>query len=305
MKLYQQNEIPDGDTGLSWFDLHRIYSTCPAKWKFEEREDKASSAIAEHAAILNPEEFSRRFAREPAKEDFAECLSSDAEIQKWLKSRGIGGYSGKKYDELVEMVDKTGEKPVIYRRVLEKFSADNAKKQVVPAKDYDRTLQMRETLFANAEFARRIESSFNDILIVGEICGVLMHIKLDCIDANGNVIDYVGCTDASPEAFKMQAIRGGYYLKQALIHDMLSEIWDKPAAQQILAQERSYPNIPMLYDINQRHIEIGRIQYKKALTVYRECAEKSVWPNYSMGFGAIDLPIPDYYARSFGLDVEK
>ena len=101
MKLYQQNEIPDGDTGVSWFDLHRIYSSCPAKWRFEERDAAENPAITEHAAILNPEEFSRRYVREPSKDDFENCLSSDADIQQWIKSRGIKGYSGKKYDELI------------------------------------------------------------------------------------------------------------------------------------------------------------------------------------------------------------
>lgn len=303
MKLYQQNEIPDGDTGVSWFDLHRIYSSCPAKWRFEERDASENPAITEHAAILNHEEFSHRYVREPSKDDFENCLSSDADIQQWIKSRGIKGYSGKKYDELIEMVDMTGETPFIYRRELEKFAEKNKGKKIVPAKDYDRVMQMRDVLFANNSFAERIEKSFNDILIVGEINGLLIHVKIDCIDDAGNVIDYVGCADANPDAFKMQAIRGGYYLKQALVHDMLSMIWSGEPEIQILAQERAYPYIPVIFDISKKHLEIGRVQYNAAIEIMKKCQAADAWPTYALGSQSVELPIPEYFARQYGVEL--
>lgn len=305
-KAYLQNELPDeyisGDKGIGWFDLHKIRSTCPAKWKFEEREFNNVTAIVEHAAILNPTEFENRFVREPVKEDYPHALTSDAAITAWLKERGVGGYSGKKYDALTELVKQTGDKPLIWKEFIEEFNQYIGKKAAVTASVFDKTLQMRAVIFGNEKFSKQLDGAFNDVTIIGELNGVKIHVRYDSITPSGVIIDYVGCTSASPDEFGSQARRGGYYLKQALLYDIFTEAYGQaPSEQLILAQERGFPHIPEKFIITQDDLEIGRIQYRAALELYKQCSEKNVWPTYSLSDDAINLSTPEWYKKQYGL----
>lgn len=300
---YLQNEHPAIMPDISWFDLHRVYSTCPAKWKHEEREIKNQQAMAEHAAILNPVAFKEQFAREPSKDDYESIMSSDADIQSWLKERGVKGYSGKKYEDLIKMVEQTGEKPLILKQEIERFNQSIGKKTAVPASQYDRVFQMRAVIFGNPQFAIYLNNSFNNVMLAGEILGVDIRISYDAITDDGVIIDYVGAASSNPEDFKNQAERGGYFLKQALLFDAFVEAYGRaPAEQFILCQERTSPLIPTMFRITDQHRMIGRIQYKSALQLLKACQENDAWPTYGIGGGIVDLPISTWVKKQYGIE---
>ena len=292
--------------GLDWYNLWRFHNSCPAKFRHEERDAGNVTAIAEHAAILNPSEFERRFIREPAKEDYPHALTSDKDICSWLKEKGVGGYSGKKFDELMTLVDRTGEKPLVWNNFIAEFHASIGNKSAVKASDFDKILQMRAVIFANKKYGEKLTDSFNDVIIAGEIDGLKIHVRYDAMTPKGGFFDYVACTNASAEEFAQQAIRGGYYLKQALLHDVFVAHYEiAPAEQSFLAQEKSFPHIPMWHKVPEMMLQIGRIQYKSAIAMYKQCVEKNVWPDYSLGQEVDDLPVPEYYARKYGLGEKK
>jgi PDDEXK-like domain of unknown function (DUF3799) len=298
----QSQKKPDNTGIIGWFDLHKIYSTCPAKYRWDERESNNVAAIAEHAAILNPAEFERRFIREPDKIEYTEALTTDKEICSWLKEKGVAGYSGKKFDELLALVDRTGDKPLIWKRFIDEFNQNVGIKTSVPAATYDKVLQMRAVIFGNERFAKIFEDSVNDVTIIGELHGVKIQVKYDAMTPQGAIVDYIGCTNASPEEFKNQAIRGGYYLKQALLHDVFVEAYGhKPIEQLILAQERNFPHIPEYYRVTDKFLEIGRTQYKTALQLIKQCTEKDIWPTYSLSDEVNEIIVPEYYAKQYGV----
>lgn len=300
---YLQNEYQASMPDISWFDLHRIYSTCPAKWKHEEREQKNQQALAEHAAILNPVAFKEQFAREPGKDDYESILSSDADIQAWLKERGVKGYSGKKYEELLPLIEQTGEKPLILKQEIERFNQSLGHRRPVPASQYDRALQMRAVIFGNQQFAKYLDNSFNNVMLIGQFLGVDLRISYDAMTADGVIIDYVGAASSNPDDFKNQAERGGYFLKQALLYDAFIEAYGiAPSEQFILCQERTSPLIPTMFRINDQHRQIGRIQYKSALQMLKACTENDVWPTYGISGGIVDLPISPWIKKQYGIE---
>lgn len=300
---HMQNEYPAIMPDISWFDLHRIYSTCPAKWKHEEREPKNQQALAEHAAILNPSAFNQQFAREPSKDDYESILSSDADIQAWLKERGVKGYSGKKYDELLPLIEQTEEKPLILKQEIERFNQSIGNRRSVPASQYDKALQMRAVIFGNPQFAKYLDDSFNNVMLVGDLMGVEMRISYDAMTKGGVIIDYVGAASSNPEDFKNQAERGGYFLKQALLFDAFIEAYGRaPSEQFILCQERTSPLIPTMFRITDQHRQIGRIQYKSALQMLKACQDNDVWPTYGISGGIVDLPISPWVKKQYGIE---
>lgn len=302
---YMQGEFPAVLPGISWFDLHRIYSTCPAKWKYEERESKNSSAIYEHAAILNPDEFDSKFLREPTADDYEKILVTDNDLKAWLKEKGVTGSSNKKYPELLEMIEKTGETPYILKQeqLAADIQANQRKMTLVSGKEYDRIVTMRQVIFSNHEFAELLKYTFNNVMLVGELEGVDMRISFDAITSSGVIIDYVGATSVRDDDFRSQAERGGYYLKQALLYDAFVMAYNrKPARQLLLCQERSSPYIPECFEITDKHREIGRTQYKTALQLLKASQENDAWATYSLGGGIRELPISPWYAKKYGLE---
>ena len=302
---YLNGERPEVIPEISWFDVQRIYSTCAAKWKFEEKKEQEPAKFADHVAILNPETFNSLFIREPIADDYEEILCTDAQLKDWLKSRGISGYSAKKYDELVEMIDLTSERPFILKREQEKI-ADIAYQQrltVIPGNEWDRILAMRSVFFGNKSFADMLTDTYNDVLLVGELCGVPVRLKYDAISRTGSIIDYVSATSSGPEDFRNQAERGGYYIKQAMLHDAFVSAYNcKPERQMIIVQETKSPYIPVAYGITEQHIQIGRIQYQSALKMLKACMESESWASYSAPGEIIDLPISPWFKKQYGIE---
>lgn len=302
---YLNGERPDSVPEISWFDLYKIYSTCAAKWKFADKKDQGVAKFADHVAMLNPEVFAQRFMREPCADDYEEVLTSDAQIKDWLKSRGVSGYSAKKYDELVEMVDKTSERPFILKR--EQKKAEDAAFQLgmnlIPSADWDRIMAMRSVFFANDAYAAMLTDTYNDVLLVGEVEGVQLRLKYDAISKSGMIIDYVTAASSNPEDFRNQAEKGGYYLKQSLLHDaFVSAYGKKPSEQVILCQEKNSPYIPVAFRITEHHLTIGRIQYKSALAMLKVCMENNAWASYSAPGELVDLPISPWTKKQYGIE---
>lgn len=304
-EAYLNGDRPESVPDISWYDVYKVYSTCPAKWKFGEKKEQDSSKFADHVAMLNPESFTNRFMREPCADDYEEILSTDAQIKDWLKSRGVSGYSAKKYDELVAMVDMTSEKPFILKREQQKVSdvAFSRGMDLIPASDWDRIASMRNVFFSNQAYADMLTDTYNDVLLVGDLCGVTLRLKYDAISKSGAIIDYVSAGSSNPEEFRNQAERGGYYIKQAMLHDaFVSAYGKKPSEQIILCQEKSEPYIPTAFRITEQHITIGRIQYQSALAMLKVCMEKETWVAYSSPGELVDLPISPWLKKQYGIE---
>lgn len=304
-KAYLNGERPAELPEFSWFDLQRIYSTCPAKWKFEEKSEQSAAKFADHVAILSPESFTGRFLREPCADDYAEILTSDNDIKNWLKEHGVSGYSAKKYPELVELVDKTGDKPFILKREIEKAedAAFQMGKTLLPAADWDRILLMRDVIFGNKAFADMLSDNYNDVLLCGELMGLPLRFKIDSLSKSAVMIDYVSCASAAEDDFRNQAEKGGYYIKQALLYDaFVSAYGSAPSEQVILCQERKYPHIPQAYRITDQHRAIGRTQYSAAITLLKACLESDSWLAYSAPGEIVDLPISPWFKKQYGIE---
>ena len=304
-QVYQNGERPENLPEISWFDVKQIYETCPAKWKFQEAREQNSSKIADHVAILSPENFAERFLREPIADDYAEVLSTDQQMKDWLKSRGISGYSGKKYDELVSMIDSTSEKPFILKREQQKASdiAYQRNMQLISGSDWDRIMSMRSVFFGNPQFSDRLTNTYNNVMLCGELCGVEVRLSYDAMSSKGEIIDYVSTANVEPSQFMRHIENGGHYIKQAMLHDAFVKTYDrKPSSQIIIAQETKQPFIPVAYRVTDEHLAIGRSQYESALKLLKACIDNDRWVSYSATGELVDLPISPWLKKQYGIE---
>ncbi|MGL6296498.1 MAG: hypothetical protein ACRC3K_08840, partial [Plesiomonas sp.] len=143
------NEAYHADTEyVSGTALCTIHAECPAKWFFGDKKETAALnfGIASHAALLEPSKFDAEFVRGISKDDYPQALTSDAAIGAWLKERGIKGYSGKKFQDLYEMVLATGENPQIWKVIEQEFIESVGDRVIVKPVDFDCIEQMRATV---------------------------------------------------------------------------------------------------------------------------------------------------------------
>ncbi len=310
IKAFPNGELSNDDYHSKLYEdhasgsaLYRLYSECPADFKYGE--DKESAALhfgtASHAAMLEPKLFDAQFVREIAKIDDENYLTSDAGIKKLIKDAGIPGYSNKPYSDLIIRALDIDPNVKIFQleQLLQQYECVD--KTLVKGENYDDIMQMRKVLFADPANVELFKDASFEVSIIGEIeiNGTWHKFKIrpDIITKSCMVPDYKTTARMNPEEFARQAFYAGYWFKQAFVHDILTAVYSEKFTMALLAQGKKSPFIPQLYMVTDEQLQVGREQYISALSRFEQCKKTNVWPAYFDG--AVELPTPDYIAKKF------
>lgn len=313
-KIYTPQEMPNEEYHdkngalkdyISGTGLSIIYHQSLAHYKYA---DETSSpvlhfGIASHAAYLEPDLFDAEFIRGIKKEEHEGILTSDASMKSLLKELGIPKYSTKKGQELIDMIDlafkDTPEnKPKILSVMNSELEATG--KAIVNADDYDNIMQMRRVLLANSVIADALQDIKVEHTFITEIEGVKVKVRPDILTHNNEVWDYKTSTTAKPDEFIVKAYKLGYFLKMALITDVVAKVTGNSVNRTVLlAQEKKSPFVTKPIALTSEQLEIGRKQYKKALRLYREAIERNIYPAYGNSISSAVLP--DWILREEGM----
>lgn len=316
VKIFSRLELSNEDyhketEHVSGSQLQKLFTTCPAKFRYGVEEDENGEPIIEsnraltfgscaHSNLLERDMFDKEYLRGTEKTDnpggiFIKTLD---EAKRWLKERGVAGYSTKDAKGLWEMI-QAASKPteeVSFLPIVLSYEEELAKNNnltLVRGGDYDACLKMRETLFANKDISEFIGKGEPEVSCFAVIDDVPVKVRWDYI-YNWFVLDYKTTRDSGPAEFGRQAYNAGYYLKMALQHDVFEIAYGRPPAGTILlAQEKKHPYIPVRYRMSEEQLVIGRMQYRAALQLYKACKEKDVWPAYGGGH-EIELQTPAF-----------
>lgn len=284
-------------------ELYRLFSECPADFHYGDDEESAALhfGTASHAAMLEPDLFKKQFVRQLIKEDFESCLTSDAAIKKFIKDKGIPGYSNKSYSELVMRALDIDKHVQIFNLEREFQFFECKGKTLVNGEDYDNIIKMRDQLFncdENIELFKgaTVETSIICEVLIGEIWHKVK-VRPDIITKNHMVPDYKTTARMNPEEFARQAFFAGYWFKQAFVIDILTAVYDMEFTAALLAQGKKSPFIPQLYMLTDEQLQVGREQYTYALQVFDRCKNDKSWPAYFDG--PVNLPTPEYIAKRY------
>jgi hypothetical protein len=230
MKVYLNNELSNeqyhADTDhINGSGLWNIYDRCPAAWRYKDEEDEQSKALVfgtgSHTALLEPERFEAEYARMPTKEDFGnDLLVTVSDMNSWAKERGIKGLSGKSKDDVISIIQATGESVKIYDVIREEAEKAATGKQMLEGTDYDAIQQMRAVIHANSYYSSLLAGAYAEVSILGELNGEPSKVRFDCLTKGGDIIDYKTTVSAKPDEFFRHAARLGYFMKMAMQHDM-------------------------------------------------------------------------------------
>ena len=316
MKVYFNNELSNdayhADTKhINGSGLWNILDRCPADWRYGEKKETEAliQGTAGHTALLEPERFDAEYARMPVVDDFPKdkdgnrtILVTASDMNSWAKERGIKGLSGKSKDEVIKILQATGEQVKIYDVIRADAEKAADGKQMLEGSDYDAIQQMRAVIHANSYYSSLLAGAYAEVSILGELNGEPAKVRFDCLTKGGDIIDYKTTVSAKPEDFFRHAARLGYFMKMAMQHDMFVAAYGHPPRSvNLLAQEKKSPYIPTLFRLSDEQLRIGRIQLNGAMEIYKACKKSSSWPGYSMGNPVIEMETPEWFKKQFNL----
>lgn len=312
IKVYLNNELSNDEYHSEKYEdyssgskLYELFSECPAQVAFGAKKQTAALyfGTASHAAMLEPEMFKAEFSRKISKEDNANYLTSDAGIKKFIKDKGIPGYSNKPFYDLVQCALDIDPHVKIFQfdSIRQELKCESKGQTLVKGEDYDNIMQMREVLFNdpdNVELFKgaTVESSIMCEVLIGDNWHKVK-IRPDIITKSGMVPDYKTTAKMNPEDFARQAYYAGYWFKQAFVIDILAAVYDHKFTAALLAQGKASPFIPQIYLLTNEQLQVGREQYIEALIKIDQCKKDKVWPAYFDG--TVNLPTPDFIAKRY------
>lgn len=106
------------------------------------------------------------------------------------------------------------------------------------------------------------------------------------------IVDFKSCEDASPRAFGKDAWNYEYHVQAAMYGDGFLALTGHFPPFLFFAVEKPEPRAVAAYWATDRHIQIGRMIYRRRLKQYAECLAAQKWPSYSNEI--TDLWLPDW-----------
>lgn len=208
-----------------------------------------------HFAVLEPEEFKRRARMEP--ECDKRTTKGKETYQQWLADCPPDALivSPKNHDRLMGMLTKIEETTVA------------------------KNLIMGPGLREHSGYW------------IDKETGVLCRIRPDLLTSDGELIDVKSTTDARPGPFSHDIAANEYDLQMAFYREGVFNITGKhPTACTYFAVESDGSFGIGLHYASSEILARGERLFRKALSLYRDCLDKNVWPAYPDKITKIYLP---------------
>ncbi len=225
-----------------------------------------------HCSILEPDQFSRRYAMTPAdaprkpsirqreaKKPSIETLDAIAWWDAWAEeTAGSEIITTGQYDVAMRQAEKVREDP----DVLEVLSRGAAETSAYWIDD--------ET---------------------GELCRCRPDWAHPVGDSSVIILDVKTYSCASPDEFCRQAARKRYHVQDAFYSEGYSIAADVDVLEFIfLAVETDWPYASSLTRLDHPSKDLGRREYRRNLNTYHDCRTTGIWPGYVDGIKTISLP---------------
>lgn len=264
IEVYHADKTAISKSGLDQLNLSPfIYysrSLNPVRPPEPERAGQLEGNLA-HCAVLEPEEFSKRYVVGPdvtrstkAWKEFAESLTA-----------GQVGIKPDQYDTAMRQADSI-------RSLSEIGDYLSRGKSEVSAR------------WVDPETGVRCRCRPDHVSPVGQKTDVLIDVKT--------------YSNASPEEFRRQIARKAYHIQDAFYSDGYSIASGREVAQFIfVAVETEWPFAAAAYRLNGDSREEGFNEYRRLLDIYEQCLRSNKWPGYGEKTAEIELPAYAFATR--------
>jgi hypothetical protein len=242
-----------------------------------------------HTSILEPERYEKEYVLDPQPEDFPGSLVLAPDYKEECAKLGlpVSGTKPELMKRLIEAgVDKSRFWDEAYKELTSgKISLSKSDWYTVKAISY----RVRKHPYAGQLLKHGV--SEQSIIWIDEETGVLCKGRLDWVVENQPIIvDLKSTTDASLEGFQRSISKYRYYVQAAMYLDGVKALGYGDYDFIFAAWEKKSPFASALYYPSKDMLEVGRIEYKKLLNLYKKCRTLDEWKGYNEDILEINLP---------------
>ena len=167
-----------------------------------------------------------------------------------------------------------------------KAEAANSKRLLLTGPDYDKVLEIRDGVHADAWLNALIVSPHSQVehsaYWIDPETGVLCRSRPDLYRADlGIIVDVKSTLSAHPGDFARSVVNYGYHAQEAWYTDGHVANGMPVNGFVFLAWEKKRPYVTARYELPPSIVAEGRAICRKALATYAACAATDSWPGYS------------------------
>lgn len=96
--------------------------------------------------------------------------------------------------------------------------------------------------------------------------------------------------DASPEEFGRQAFKLNMHVQAAYYSDGYFAVTGQRLPYYLIAVEKAAPHVVAVYQVDEMHLELGRVAYRSWLDKLALCKRENHWPAYFDGAQSVAFP---------------
>lgn len=256
--IAEPNETYHAAEGISKSGLWTIYTKTPFHYKYGVR--KTSNAFdlgsAAHCAILEPEEFERRYYRGP----------DDRRGNKWKEAQDFAAYSN-----------------------MECLTSGDYEQALV-IRDTAMTCEALQVMLEGQHVTET--SAYH----VDEETGVTVRCRPDLYNVDNKLIlDLKTAADGSLGGFAQSVGKFGYHVQDPVYTDVWSKAGGGDVEGFFFVViEKSEPPMVSVMELDAAAVAEGHAIYRKTLARYAECAAANEWPGYPADVQKVSLRKWDY-----------
>jgi len=237
----------------------------------KERAGQLEGQLA-HTSILEPEEFTKRYAVVP------ESAPRRPTSAQWNAK--------KPNPESVEAMDW-----------WRKWEAENGERTIITAQQYAAAIHQRVSALSLPDIRDALAEGWPEVSAfwTDPETGVLCRCRPDWVHPVGDdaviLLDVKTFSSAAPGEFSRQVARKRYQVQDAFYSDGFALASGKRVLAFIfLAVESEFPFAASASMLDEMSREQGRVDYRRNLNTYAQCLRSGEWPGYSAGIETINLP---------------
>jgi hypothetical protein len=172
---------------------------------------------------------------------------------------------------------------------------------VLPERDHDTVLQVRDSVLANS-FVRGIVDSPKAIrqgsgYAIDEETRLIVRCRPDLLRPDlGIMLDLKSARDASPAGFGKAVAEYGYHVQEAWYPPILRAAGQQIEGTVFLVVEKEPPYAHAVYELKPSAVAEGHAIARNALAVYAECLRSGEWPGY-VSDRVVEIDIPRWAYR--------
>jgi exodeoxyribonuclease VIII len=173
------------------------------------------------------------------------------------------------------------------------FVKANPDKTVIKQKDLDAAISIYNQISSSSGF-RLLSGGVSQIVLVwiDEKTGLKCKARLDYVNFDQSIITDLKTTrSANPADFSRDIAKFKYHQQAGFYMDGFKHLAGEDGAIWcFFACEKVEPYVSSCFQLGERSVEAGRVQYRIALDAYSKCVEKNEWPPYCTTAQMIDIP---------------